>query len=104
VTGSRRRRGWDLHRARRDALLTVRAVLLQLYRVSARGVPRTRARAHERPSPYRQRSHDEPEPAPAFGERVLGARRTLGIELAGDESLALHSPEAIGKQLRRDAG
>ena len=37
---SRPRRRWDLDRSRGDTLFTVRAVRLQLYRVSTRLVPR----------------------------------------------------------------
>src|SRR5262245_34198093 len=96
--------GWDMHRARGDALFTARAVLLQLYGVSARRVPRARSRTHERPAPHRQRAYHETEPTPAVGERVRGARRALRVELARHQSLTLHSPQAVGEQLRRYAG
>src|SRR5262245_38030350 len=96
--------GGDMHRARGDALFTARAVMLQLYGASARRVPRTRSRTHERPAPHRQRAHHETEPPPAVGERVRGARRPLRVELARHQSLTLHSPQAVGKQLRRYAG
>lgn len=104
ASGGGRGGGWDVHRARGDALFTARAVLLQLYRVSARRVPRARSRTHERPAPHRQRAHHETEPTPAVGERVRGARRVLRVERARHKSLTLHSPQAVGKQLRRDAG
>src|SRR5262249_10148418 len=72
-----RRGSWDVHRARGDALVTVWAVLLQLYWMSARRVPRARSRADERPAPDRQRPHHETEPTPAVRESVRGARRPL---------------------------
>jgi hypothetical protein len=96
--------GWDMHRAGGDALVTVRAVLLQLYWVSARRVLRARLRTHERPAPDRQRAHHETEPTPAGGEPVRGAWRTLRVEFARDQALALHPPQAIRKKLWRDSG
>jgi hypothetical protein len=96
--------GWDVHCARGDALFTVWAVLLQLYRVSARRVPRTRSRTHERPAPDRQRTHHETEPMPAVGEPIRGARRPFRVELARHQPLTFHSPQAVRKQLRRNTG
>ena len=93
-----------MHRAGTDTLFTARAVLLQLYRMSADCVPRTRPRTNELPAPHRQRSDDETEPAPAVSQRVGSARRALRVERARHQSLALHSAQAVGKQLRRDAG
>ena len=93
-----------MHGARGDALVTVRTILLKLYRVSARRVPRARSRTHERPAPDRQRTHHETEPTSAVGERVRGARRPLRVQLARHQPLTFHSPQAVGEQLRRDAG
>src|SRR5262245_11752885 len=96
--------GGDVHRAWGDALVTVRAVLLQLYRMPACRVPRARSRTHERPAPDGERTHHETEPTPAVGEPVRGARRPLRVELARHQPLTFHSPQAVGQQLRRDAG
>jgi hypothetical protein len=78
--------------------------VLQLYRVSARRVPRARSRTHERPAPHRQRAHHETKPTPAVGERVRSAWRALRVERACQQSLTLHPPQAVGKELRRDPG
>ena len=72
--------------------------------MSAHRVPGTRPRTNELPAPYRQCTDHETEPTPAVGERVGSARRALRVERARHQSLALHSPQAVGKQLRRDAG
>ena len=59
-----------------NALIAVRAVVLELHGVPARGVPRTPP-VYERAAPGRQRADYETEAAPALGERVRGARRPL---------------------------
>ena len=66
-------------------------------------MPRARSRPHELPAPDAQRPHHETKRTPAVGERVRRARRALRVERARQQSLTLHSSQAVGKQLRRDA-
>src|SRR5262249_3666708 len=61
------------------------------------------SRPPTRPPPPRQRPHHETELTSALGERVRSARRALRVERARHQSLTLHSPQAVGEQLRRDA-
>jgi hypothetical protein len=104
ATGSTRGGGWDVHRARGDSLFTTRTVLSQLDWVSAERVARARSRTHEWPAPNGQGTHHETKATPAVGEGVGSTRRTLGVKSARHQPLALHSPQTVGKQLRRDAG
>jgi len=65
--------------------------------VHQRGLPVDVTRA-----PRRQGADDHPELAPLVGQRVLRARRVVGVEPARHERVLLHQLEPIRENVGRD--
>src|SRR5262249_50728543 len=84
--------------------VAVRAEVTELHRMPAVLVHQRGAAVDVTGSPCGQRTHHEPEVAPSLRQLVGGARGMVGVERPPDEPVLLHHLEALGEDVRRDAG